>query len=274
MKLSFTKNSNIVLIDAGYFMFHRYYATLKWYSLKNDNIISVQDLHNTREFIEALENHAMKDIEKLKKRWNTKNIVLCLDTKRENIWRMKIYPEYKSNRNNDMINKIALKHLIPFIEDYELAQYIGNDNLEADDIIYILTKKLLEIEDYKENIVIITNDNDYLQLKRDRVDIYNLQGKDGTDISYRSAGNKELDLMIKVLKGDTSDYIMPIHTRLGIETAKRVAMMTEEDRIDWIRSKGEEAVNNYYKNKKLIDFREIPEEYINEFLSNLSIYFR
>lgn len=275
MRLSFTKNSNIVLIDAGYFMFYRYYATLKWYSFKYNNEINIEDLHNTREFIEALENHTMKDLEKLKKRWSTKNVVFCLDTKREMIWRMKHYPQYKSNRNNESINKLALKHMIPFIQDYELAQFVGTDHLEADDIAYILTEELLNNEDFKHNIIIITNDNDYLQMIRDRVEIYNLQGKDGgVNLSSRSNGRPEVDLMIKILKGDTSDFILPIYTRLGIETAKRIAMMSEEDRLEWIKSKGEQAIQNYNNNKLLIDFKEIPNEYKEEFLSNLELIFR
>ena len=275
MKLSLSKNSNIVLIDAGYFMFYRYFATLKWYSYQKNNEVSIQDLHNTREFIEALENHATKDIEKLKKKWKTKNIIICLDTKRESIWRMKYFPEYKSGRNNEAVNKVALKHLLPFIEDYELAQFVGEECLEADDVVYILSKKILANEEFKEKVIVITNDNDYLQMRQDRIEIFNLQGKDGgTNLSSRSKGLPEFDLMIKILKGDTSDYISPICGRLGIETAKRIASISEEDRLEWIKNKGEETLTNYNNNKRLIDFREIPDEYYDKLYNNVNIEFR
>jgi 5'-3' exonuclease len=276
MKIPLNKNHNVILIDAGYFMFYRYFATLKWYTFKKqDQIINVQDLHNTREFIEGIENHAMKDIERLKKKWNTKNVIICLDTPRHMIWRMKLFKEYKDNRNNDSVNKIALKHLIPFIQDYELAQFLGEDYLEADDIIYILANKILSMPDFTNNIIVITNDNDYLQMRGDRIQIYNLQGKDGGyDISTRAKGNPSIDLMIKILKGDVSDNIQSICPKLGIKTAMRVALMSEEDRIEWIKMKGEEALNNYYTNKKLIDFKEIPKELCDSLTSKFEVEFR
>lgn len=276
--IPFTKNSNIILIDGGYFIFYRYFATLRWYTFKNDNKIDIENLHTNTEFIEALENHAIKDIEKLKKIWNTKNIVLCMDAPRYTVWRMDPnrlnFQCYKEGRNNEYVNKIVLKHLLPFLKEYQVVKFIGEDCLEADDVIYLFSKKLLELEEFNEKIIIITNDNDYLQLKCDRIELYNLQGTIGKDISTRSKGRPEIDLLVKILKGDDSDNIKSICPKLGPKTALRVALMPEIERNAWIKSKGEEAVKNFEFNKKLIDFKEIPNDLCDIFNKKLNLEFK
>jgi len=273
-----TKNSNVILIDGGYFMFYRYFATLRWYNFKYENNVDIENLHNNTEFIEALENHAIKDIEKLKKIWNTKNIIMCMDAPRYTVWRMDPkrlnFQSYKDGRNNDSVNKIVLKHLLPFLKEYQVIKFIGEDCLEADDVIYLFSQKLLKTEDFNEKIIIITNDNDYLQLKCERIELFNLQGTIGKDISTRSKGRPELDLMIKILKGDDSDNIKPICPKLGPKTALRVALMPEIERNAWIKSKGEEALKNYEFNKKLIDFTEIPKDLCDLFNKKLTLQFK
>jgi 5'-3' exonuclease len=277
--IPFTKKSNVILIDGGYFMFYRYFATLRWYTIqKNNEQINIEELHTNKEFIEALENHAIKDIEKLKKIWNTKNIIICMDAPRYTVWRMDPkrlnFENYKKGRNNDTVNKIVLKHLLPFLEEYQVIKFIGEDYLEADDVIYLFSQKLLTNEEFNEKIIIITNDNDYLQLKCDRIELYNLQGPIGKDISVRSKGRPELDLLIKILKGDDSDNIKSICPKLGPKTALRVALMPEIERLAWIKAKGDDAIKNFEFNKKLIDFKEIPKDLCDLFNKKLIIEFK
>jgi len=90
------------------------------------------------------------------------------------------------------------------------------------------------------------------------VRIFNLQDRNLAD---RSCGSPEKDLLIKILSGDKSDNIPACARGLGPKTAATVADMTEEARTEWLRKKGgENAIEQYNKNRTIIDFRCIPAE--------------
>jgi len=137
------------------------------------------------------------------------------------------------------------------------------DNLEADDIV-CLTKKLIGDED----IVIITNDNDYLQLIDERTKIYNMSGK-GNDITTRSCGDPKTDLKLKIILGDKSDNIPPIHKGIGAITAKKLAALSDDDLETYLIEKGCKEI--YDNNRLLIDFEMIPAENIEDFKSKVDI---
>jgi 5'-3' exonuclease len=127
------------------------------------------------------------------------------------------------------------------------------ENAEADDIITVLANKLYN-QDKSRLIVIISNDNDYLQLVNDKTLIWSLQNK---LLNSKVETTSQEMLMRKILRGDEGDNIPSI-----------VGNMSEKDITELIqnRDKFESWLNTtdkrklFENNQKLIDFNFIPNE--------------
>jgi 5'-3' exonuclease len=222
-----------IFIDGSYFCFHRYYSLLNWWknafpneSLENpiENTVFVEKFKKT--FIETLQQIPKKlNLYKPKSRGKGKsnevklneepNITMIIgkDCKRENIWRNELYNKYKATRANGSEDGFMGGPFFKMVYEENLFQQAGaqqilyHSRLEADDCIAIYVKKLVKIYPPNEcNIYIITSDNDYLQLIRENVHIYNLAFKNLKD-SKIFTGNPEKDLKIKIIMGDTSDNL-------------------------------------------------------------------
>ena len=246
--------STYLLIDLSYFIFYIYYARKKYFEFQDkctDNLI------NNEEFLEGFSNFDLK-IEQIKKKLKLPKetiIIFGKDCRRKDIWRNEIYPDYKKSRKeNNEVGDFFMYVYKNIINNYT---YIDNNKCEADDVIGILTKEL-----YKNNtIYIITGDYDYLQLLyNDNVQIFNMKFK---NLREKSCGNSSHDLMLKILMGDKSDNIYPIHKKLGPKTAMKYI----ESPDILLRKREDNEIEIKYKlNKKLIDMNEIPENYVTEIL--------
>ena len=246
--------STYLLIDLSYFIFYIYYARKKYFEFQDkctDNLI------NNEEFLEGFSNFDLK-IEQIKKKLKLPKetiIIFGKDCRRKDIWRNEIYPDYKKSRKeNNEVGDFFMYVYKNIINNYT---YIDNNKCEADDVIGILTKEL-----YKNNtIYIITGDYDYLQLLyNDNVQIFNMKFK---NLREKSCGNSSNDLMLKILMGDKSDNIYPIHKKLGPKTAMKYI----ESPDILLRKREDNEIELKYKlNKKLIDMNEIPENYVTEIL--------
>jgi 5'-3' exonuclease len=187
------------------------------------------------------------------------------DCPRLNIWRQTIYPEYKATRDKDdgflggPFFKMAYEEDL-FIQGGAI-KVLKHPKLEADDCIAISVKQLLEKEPTCK-IYIIASDKDYLQLASEQVQIYTLAFKNISD-SKSSHGNKEMDLFCKIVMGDVSDNIKAIIPKCGPKTALKLF----EDKTLFESKLADPTVKaNYERNRQLVDFNYIPEEYVNEFL--------
>lgn len=244
-----------LLIDLSYFIFYLYYARKKYFEFKEK---LTTDLINNEEFMDGFSNFDIK-INQIKKKLNLpKDTILIFgkDCKRKNIWRNELYSEYKKSRAvNNEIGEFFIYIYNNIISKYN---YIENDKCEADDVIGTLTNYL-----YTDNIVyIITGDYDYLQLlHNNNVQIYNMKFK---NLREKSCGNNKTDLMLKILMGDNSDNILPIHKKLGPKTAMKYI-----NNNDLLLKKLEDNTikKTYELNKKLIDMTELPLNYIEEILN-------
>lgn len=246
--------STYLFIDLSYFIFYIYYARKKYFEFQEK---CIDNLINNEEFLEGFSKFNLK-IEQIKKKLKLPKetiVIFGKDCRRKEIWRNEIYPDYKKSRKeNNEVGDFFMYTYKNIINNYT---YIDNNNCEADDIIGILTKEL-----YKNNIVyIITGDHDYLQLLyNENVQIFNMKFKNLRD---KSCGNNENDLMLKILMGDSSDNIFPIHKKLGPKTAIKYI-----DNPELLLKKCEdiEIERKYILNKKLIDMNEIPDNYVKEIL--------
>jgi 5'-3' exonuclease len=256
------KEKPIILIDTSYFIFYRYFSTLRWFQFTTDKI-DYETITENEVFITAFYKHTTDDLKKLCKKWNTTltQMVFCCDCPRENIWRNNFTKEYKSNRLvNPTFNSKIFTKFYEYLKMNNLHR-IAIDCLEADDIVYLVKKSLKT-----NNCIIITNDNDYLQLIDENTKIYNMTGK-GNDITERSCGDPKKDLRIKIIMGDKSDNIEPIHKGIGAVTAKKLASLTENELETYLIEKGCKEV--YDTNRILIDFEKIPQEYIETFYNTI-----
>src|SRR5210317_409602 len=157
MNLNLDYSKNIILIDSSYYVFYRYFATLRWFLFQKKEFDSASIIEN-EEYIECFIKHLKSDIIKLTRKWKTNknNVIFCNDCQRCDIWRNDIYQDYKGNRTvNENFNGDIFEVFNKTIDDMSILK-ISFDRLEADDIVYLLQNKLK----HKTNIAIITNDND------------------------------------------------------------------------------------------------------------------
>jgi len=147
------------------------------------------------------------------------NVVFVKDTSLRTNWRRtEIFDDYKANRK-------PMAEYIPEISSYfwnkifvklsveSGCKIVSYEHLEADDIIYLISKKIREM--YPNQIInIITNDRDYLQIADARTNVYKTNGF-LLENSENSKGDALLDKAIKILSGDVSDNIKPIYKGCG-----------------------------------------------------------
>lgn len=266
----FNKN-NIILIDSSYYVFHRYFATYRWFSFQNIDV-SVDDITSNEVFITAFYKHINNDIKKICKKWNTNkdNILFCVDCLRTEIWRNDIYDTYKATRvQKNNFNKKIFSIFSDYVNSLGF-KYISQSRLEGDDVIYLSQRMIkTQLETLKNNdisVIIITNDNDFLQLVDKQVHVYNMQFK---ELMKRGYNNPKIDLLFKAIYGDKSDNISKIGSGITKEKALMISNMADSDREKYIKDSGYE--DKFLLNMKLISFENIPSEYTEIFNKNVRL---
>jgi len=260
--ISLISNKPIILIDQSYYIFNRYYATLSWYNRRYPETNIDND-----EFIIAFFRHFENDMNKIIKKYKTikSNIIFCCDCSRIEIWRNDIYKEYKSTRAKKENFNASIFILFRNYISNNNYYFCELDKLEADDITYIIQKKLKE-EFRKLSLIIITNDNDYLQMYDINTTIINMQFK---DISLRLKVNPIIELEFKIIYGDKSDNIPKIQTGLSKDKALKIANMEKKEKLRYLEDNN--LIDKYELNKKLVDLSQIPENLIIDFNSKYNI---
>lgn len=266
------------LIDLSYFIFYRYYATIFWFKLSHKKELNEfketnPDEHfpffEHKDFIEKFKKQFIDTILKLKKKFikdgydiKDSNFILARDCPRKNIWRMKIFPDYKTNRDakykteNPALFKIfsyTYNTIIPKVKSEMNIETMFVDKAEADDIVALTSKYLSKIG---YNVYIIASDTDYLQLtNNENITIMDLKNR---IINKKTLGSAEIDLLVKIISGDTADNIPKCFKkgRIGKKTAFTLA--TNPNKLELKFEKEPEAREAFLFNKKLIDFNEIP----------------
>jgi 5'-3' exonuclease len=271
-----SSNPTFVLIDGSYFCFYRYHSLLTWW--KNaypDEIDVLQDPYQNEKFVEKFKKTFVDNIQKIPNGIKLDKsinpiIIVGKDCKRENIWRNEHFPNYKANRKNGPEDgfmggpffKMAYEENL-FLKGGVRA-ILKHPKLEADDCIAITVKHLLTA--YPTcNIYIITSDKDYLQLAEERVQLYNLTFKKLTE-QKSSTGDSMCDLFCKILTGDISDNIPSVFPKCGPKTA--IKYFENRELLEKKLQESETYRTTYELNKKIIDFNNIPEELVEEFMNN------
>jgi 5'-3' exonuclease len=263
-------DGNKLFIDGSYYVFYRYYAIINWYKMQDESDdIDVSSILEKKQFIDKYDKMFEKTITELKRKYEIEweNVYFVKDCQRQEIFRNAIFPEYKSNRDNKSFNGNIFKHTYDKLLPSLILKYgfntLSGDNLEADDVIAIITKKLQELHVTK--ITIITNDNDYIQLCNENIEIINLQNKFIKD--RVNCDDPKMYLKIKIIQGDKSDNIPSIMKKCGPKTAQKLA--NNADELEKFFIKNPSARVQYEINKKLIDFNYIDEIAKDKFLEKI-----
>ena len=273
-----TTNPTFIFIDGSYFCFYRYCSLLNWWKNAYPEE-PLSDPFQNQKFVDKFIKTFIENVEEIPKKLGLhKNsslengekpiLIVGKDCKREEIWRTKLFPQYKGTRvkEDGFMGGPFFKMVYEdnLFEKGGAKAVLKHPHLEADDCIAISVKYVLNL--YPESkIYIITSDKDYLQLAKPNVEIYNLAYKKLTD-QKSSTGNSECDLFCKIVMGDISDNIKSVLKKCGPKTA----LKCYENRAYFDeRMKKEDAYELYKFNETLVDFNKIPQELIDEFLEGL-----
>jgi hypothetical protein len=208
-------------------------------------------------------------------------MVLCYDT--GNYWRKEIFPEYKANRKKQqkddgidwgLIYKYfgtvreEIKNIFPF-----KSMYL--DCLEADDVISVLVENLYD----KDNILIVSSDKDFQQLQR----FPNVEQYSPSKRNLIVCEDPEAFLIEHMIRGDSSDGIPNVLSdddtfidpdkKQTVMTKKRLQEATEHyvsGKIDF-NMEGVKYIDNWIRNKTMIDMTQIPQEHKDRILDEWRI---
>jgi 5'-3' exonuclease len=267
-----------ILVDTSYWIFYRYFAILQWWKHAKSEIYLNNNPYENPEFVEKFIKTFVESLQTFKKKQKLHKqrskpatpctIIAARDCPRSEIWRNSLYNSYKETRdkddsfnggpffkevykeNNKLLFQAGVNHVLKF------------PNLEGDDIIAIC-KKIIRQKYPEALILILANDHDYCQLLDDYSEIINFQNKNLRE-SKKVFVEPDKNLFYKIVLGDKSDNILPVCKKCGPKTCEQYYLNKELFLEALQKETG--AQEKYELNKKLIDFNEIPENLVNEFL--------
>jgi 5'-3' exonuclease len=189
-------------------------------------------------------------------------------------WRKEYYPEYKASRQSgrkespldwNAIFKI-LNQVLEEIKESFPYTVIGQEGMEADDIIAQLVYKTQEFGEH-EPVMIISGDKDFAQLQK------------FSNVSQWSPITKKLikepkpinKLKEHIFRGDGSDGVPNILScdDVFLQEGLRQTPLTKKKIEVFMNAKDvkevmtEDEYRNYIRNKKMIDLEECPEHFKN-----------
>jgi 5'-3' exonuclease len=263
--------NNLILVDASYTSFYRFFATLRWFSLNQPDFFKEKkndikyDWSQNEIFIEKYEKMYLESIVKLvgKKEFNNSKVIFCLDSPKNDLWRSKLLDTYKGDRADLSLKnnfkptfKLTYDKFIPkLIEIYPGKIFsIRVDKMEADDIIAVICKYL---EKEKIKIVLVSGDQDFLQLGRENLHFIDYKKKTFLSLTKEEAKEKLKD---KILNGDCSDNICSIFPKdkkiLSLKDRKEI--ISDNTKLNKYLEEHPDIKKKYELNQKLIDFDFIP----------------
>lgn len=262
----------IMFVDASYLSFYRFFATKRWLQFSHPEIdLNTVEWEKCTEFMNKYEVMYMKSLQKFIREFKVpmQNIIFVKDCPRCDIWRNEIYSEYKGTReesNRSFTGGLVFKYthmtIIPSIEEKFKCKSMRIARAEADDVIAVCTRYVRNVTPNRK-VIIITSDTDYIQLLDEHTEIMTLRNQ---SLRTKSTGNRELDIFIKVVRGDKSDNIPACFKRVGDKTA--IKMYNNPSLLEKHFNTKEGSKDQFHLNQTLIDFNNIPTELSNDILSS------
>ena len=270
--------ATFIFIDGSYYNFYRYHSLLTWW--KNafpEDLECLLDPYQNPLFLEKFKKTFIKNIKDLKKNLKIDKqidpiLIVGKDCKRQDIWRTKLFPQYKGTRNTDQNSGFMGGPFFKMVYEEKLFLEAGaqailkHPHLEADDCIAISVKHVLNVYPLA-TVYIITSDKDYLQLAEPRIHLYNLAFKKLTD-QKSSTNDPKCDLFCKIVMGDPSDNLTAVFPKCGPKTALKY--FADQELFKERLNSSTEFQKKYELNSTLIDFNNIPENLVSEFMNNFT----
>jgi 5'-3' exonuclease len=262
--------NNILLIDTSYTTFHRFFATIRWFSFAHKELFKEHKDDNTFDwstepiFIEKYSKMYLESIINLvsKKIFNDSIIIFCQDAPSDTLWRHEFAECYKGNRL-DLSEKYNFKPTFKYTFDVLIPKLIKENKniysllipkMEADDLIALATK-FIKYKRTNKITYIVSGDNDFLQLGHDK--LYIADYKKDYMIHLTKEEAREA-LRQKIVSGDCSDNIPSIFKDQKINN--KIKKLVKEDKKEMKKFLAENKIakTQYELNKKMISFRYIP----------------
>ena len=264
---------NYILVDTSYTTFHRFFATIRWFSFSNKDIFKEHKDDNTFDwskeplFIEKYTKMYLESIINLvgKTIFNNSIVIFCQDAPQDTLWRHEFAECYKGNRidlsekyNFKPTFKYTYDTLIPkLIKEYKNIHSLLVPKMEADDLIALATKYIK----YKRpnNITyIISGDNDFLQLGHDELYIADYKKDHLIHLTKEEAREA---LRQKIVSGDCSDNIPSIFLDQKINNKIKKLVKENKEEMKKFLAENQKSYSQYKKNKKMISFKYIPKHF-------------
>lgn len=264
-----------LIIDLSYYTFYRFFATKQWYQHAHSEEVFGPDYNYSENtvFWEKYSKMFNENIHKYIKKFKIEKIIFAKDCSRDTIWRTTLYNNYKSNRQSNSnvgaVFKKTYSDIIPFLVDNGKIRMITIPQLEADDIIYLVSKKILENDENNE-IWVVSSDQDLLQIIQQNITLMDAKMK---PYNAKSQGNKIRDIFMKCITGDSSDYIesaFPKRTvggKTAIKCIDDFSLLLEKFR------KYPGSFDKFAFNNLLVNFDNIPKEFVEYFDKNIASTF-
>lgn len=239
--------------------------------------IMMQLHHNKEEVNESLVRHMVLNSLRMyrQKFADYGEMVMCCDG--PSYWRREYFPQYKAGRKKarekSSIDWNAIFNALHTIRDEIAANMpypvLRIEGAEADDIIGALCKHngmVVRSPDNDKNIMIISADKDFVQLQR----YANVEQYSPIQKKMVVENNPDRYRKMHILQGDSGDgvpnFLSPDNTFVDGIRQKPISKKKMED---WLTMDPEEfcegeMLRNYMRNKKMVDFDEIPEPLQNE----------
>ena len=239
----------------------------------------------------------LTSINKMYRQFGADHVIFCLEGKS---WRKKVYPKYKKNRTDarakltqkeqeeDKVFWETYDELTKYLKEQTNCSVLRHEQSEADDII----ARWIDLHPDDDHII-ISSDTDFVQLLADNVQQYNgvmghlitnkgiLDDKNKLVIDKKTGKPKEIPdpewlLFEKCIRGDSTDNIFSAYPGVRKKGTKNKTGLIEayDDRKSkgfswnnlmlqrWTDHEGKEhrVLDDYERNRMLIDLRAQPEE--------------
>jgi len=265
---------NIILVDTSYTNFHRFYATLRWYSFAHkeeykEKIKNNKEYDFTKDkiFIEKYEKMYIESLKKLvgNKVFKDSVIIYCEDSPQKSIWRNELIKCYKGTREDHgkKINIIPVfrytyRTIIPkLLKENKNIHKILVNRMEGDDVIAVCSKYIRKKYPDKK-VYVVSGDKDFYQLGYPNLYFADYKKKDYLNLTRNQA--KE-ELRLKIINGDCSDNIKPILINIKISKSEKNKILNDKKAMIKYLNENKKIRKRYILNRKLISFKYIPYEY-------------
>lgn len=183
-----------------------------------------------------------------------------------NVWRKDVFPDYKANRDRGDVyydETIQAANLLKkFFRECTNVAVFEVPRAEADDIIAVMCQ-----ESQNVNNIVLSSDKDFVQLINESTKVYSPFQK-----AWRESENVAYDLFVKCIRGDSGDNIRSAYPRVR-ETKLQAAWNDSYamlNLMETVRRDGAKVVDEYNRNKTLIDLSRQPDYIRNDIYKTIT----